>query len=102
VRFGLVGRRATGLLSLDRSRRASLRPIASDGRRPADGAGPHGAEYEPMRDAIRAMRARLPAGTRELGADRAGSAVRSGARRDLAAAPGLLWFRAVTRASTNG
>src|SRR5258706_10283238 len=69
VRFGVVGRaRERGLLSLEQ---ISPREFATDRHRTVDdrpyGGGPGMVlKYEPMRDAIRAMRARLPAGTREL------------------------------------
>src|SRR5258706_4993267 len=67
VRFGVVGRaRERGLLSLEQ---ISPREFATDRHRTVDdrpyGGGPGMVlKYEPMRDAIRAMRARLPAGTR--------------------------------------
>src|SRR5258706_4779908 len=69
VRFGVVGRaRERGLLSLEQ---ISPREFATDRHRTVDdrpyGGGPGMVlKYEPMRDAIRAMRARLPAGTRGL------------------------------------
>jgi tRNA (guanine37-N1)-methyltransferase len=47
-------------------------------------------KYEPMRDAIRAMRARLPVGARELVLTAQGRPFDQAFARELAAAPGLL------------
>ena len=93
VRFGVVGRaRERGLLSLEQ---ISPREFATDRHRTVDdrpyGGGPGMVlKYEPMRDAIRAMRARLPAGTRELVLTAQGRPFDQAFARELAAAPGLL------------
>ena len=93
VRFGVVGRaRERGLLSLQQ---ISPREFATDRHRTVDdrpyGGGPGMVlKYEPMRDAIRAMRARLPAGTRELVLTAQGRPFDQALARELAAAPGLL------------
>ena len=93
VRFGVVGRaRERGLLSLEQ---ISPREFATDRHRTVDdrpyGGGPGMVlKYEPMRDAIRAMRARLPAGTRELVLTAQGRPFDQQLARELAAAPGLL------------
>ena len=93
VRFGVVGRaRERGLLSLEQ---ISPREFATDRHRTVDdrpyGGGPGMVlKYEPMRDAIRAMRARLPTGTRELVLTAQGRPFDQALARDLAAAPGLL------------
>jgi len=93
VRFGVVGRaRERGLLSLEQ---ISPREFASDRHRTVDdrpyGGGPGMVlKYEPMRDAIRALRARLPAGTRELVLTAQGRPFDQAFARELAAAPGLL------------
>ena len=93
VRFGVVGRaRERGLLSLEQ---ISPREFATDRHRTVDdrpyGGGPGMVlKYEPMRDAIRALRARLPAGTRELVLTAQGRPFDQALARELAAAPGLL------------
>ena len=93
VRFGVVGRaRERGLLSLEQ---ISPREFATDRHRTVDdrpyGGGPGMVlKYEPMRDAIRAMRARLPAGTREIVLTAQGRPFDQAFARELAAAPGLL------------
>jgi tRNA (guanine37-N1)-methyltransferase len=93
VRFGVVGRaRERGLLSLEQ---ISPREFTTDRHRTVDdrpyGGGPGMVlKYEPMRDAIRAMRARLPAGTRELVLTAQGRPFDQAFARELAAAPGLL------------
>ena len=93
VRVGVVGRaRERGLLSLEQ---ISPREFATDRHRTVDdrpyGGGPGMVlKYEPMRDAIRAMRARLPAGTRELVLTAQGRPFDQAFARELAAAPGLL------------
>jgi tRNA (guanine37-N1)-methyltransferase len=93
VRFGVVGRaRERGLISLDQ---ISPREFATDRHRTVDdrpyGGGPGMVlKYEPMRDAIRAMRARLPAGVRELVLTAQGRPFDQAFARELAAAPGLL------------
>jgi len=93
VRFGVVGRaRERGLLSLEQ---ISPREFATDRHRTVDdrpyGGGPGMVlKYEPMRDAIRALRARLPAGVRELVLTAQGRPFDQAFARELAAAPGLL------------
>ena len=93
VRFGVVGRaRERGLLSLEQ---ISPREFATDRHRTVDdrpyGGGPGMVlKYEPMRDAIRALRARLPAGARELMLTAQGRPFDQAFARELAAAPGLL------------
>jgi tRNA (guanine37-N1)-methyltransferase len=93
VRFGVVGRaRERGLLSLEQ---ISPREFATDRHRTVDdrpyGGGPGMVlKYEPMRDAIRAMRARLPVGARELVLTAQGRPFDQAFARELAAAPGLL------------
>ncbi|MEO8467531.1 MAG: tRNA (guanosine(37)-N1)-methyltransferase TrmD [Gammaproteobacteria bacterium] len=93
VRFGVVGRaRERGLISLEQ---ISPREFATDRHRTVDdrpyGGGPGMVlKYEPMRDAIRAMRARLPAGTRELVLTAQGRPLDQAFARELAVAPGLL------------
>src|SRR5690606_32684637 len=47
-------------------------------------------KYEPMRDAIRALRGRLPAGTRQFVLSAQGQVLTQALVRELAAAPGLL------------
>ena len=93
VRFGVVGRaRERGLLSLEQ---ISPREFATDRHKTVDdrpyGGGPGMVlKYEPMRDAIRALRARLPVGTRELVLTAQGRPFDQAFARELAAAPGLL------------
>jgi tRNA (guanine37-N1)-methyltransferase len=93
VRFGVVGRaRERGLIALEQ---ISPREFATDRHRTVDdrpyGGGPGMVlKYEPMRDAIRALRARLPAGTRELVLTAQGRPFDQAFARELAAAPGLL------------
>jgi tRNA (guanine37-N1)-methyltransferase len=93
VRFGVVGRaRERGLLSLEQ---ISPREFATDRHRTVDdrpyGGGPGMVlKYEPMRDAIRALRARLPVGTRELVLTAQGRPFDQAFARELAASPGLL------------
>src|SRR6185503_157845 len=90
---GVVGRAAErGLVALEQ---LSPREFAIDRHRTVDdrpyGGGPGMVlKYEPMRDAIRAMRARLPAGTRELVLTAQGRPFDQQLARELAAAPGLL------------
>jgi tRNA (guanine37-N1)-methyltransferase len=93
VRHGVVGRaRDRGLLGLEQ---ISPREFATDRHRTVDdrpyGGGPGMVlKYEPMRDAIRAMRARLPHGTRELVLTAQGRPFDQALARELAAAPGML------------
>jgi tRNA (guanine37-N1)-methyltransferase len=93
VRFGVVGRAAErGLLTLEQ---VSPREFATDRHRTVDdrpyGGGPGMVlKCEPMRDAIRALRARLPQGTRELVLTAQGRPFDQALARELAAAPGML------------
>jgi tRNA (guanine37-N1)-methyltransferase len=93
VRFGVVGRaHERGLLALEQ---VSPREFAADRHRTVDdrpyGGGPGMVlKYEPMRDAIRALRAKMPAGTRELVLTAQGRPFDQALARELAAAPGLL------------
>src|SRR5204862_113809 len=93
TRFGVVGRaRERGLLSLEH---VSPRDFATDRHRTVDdrpyGGGPGMVlKYEPLRDAVRALRSRLPAGTREIVLTAQGRAFDQAFARGLAAAPGLL------------
>jgi tRNA (guanine37-N1)-methyltransferase len=93
VRFGVVGRaRERGLIELVQ---ASPREFAGDRHRTVDdrpyGGGPGMVlKYEPVRDAVRALRARLPAGSRELVLTAQGRPLDQAFARELAAAPGLL------------
>jgi tRNA (guanine37-N1)-methyltransferase len=93
TRFGVVGRaRERGLLSLEH---VSPRDFATDRHRTVDdrpyGGGPGMVlKYEPLRDAVRALRSRLPAGTREIVLAAQGRAFDQAFARELAAAPGLL------------
>lgn len=93
VHFGVVGRaRERGLLSLEQ---ISPREFATDRHRTVDdrpyGGGPGMVlKYEPMRDAVRALRARLPQGTREFVLTAQGRPFDQALARELAAAPGLL------------
>ena len=93
VRFGVVGRaRERGLLALEH---VTPREFATDRHRTVDdrpyGGGPGMVlKYEPLRDAVRALRARLPAGTRELVLTAQGRVFDQAFARELAAAPGLL------------
>ncbi len=93
VRYGVVGRaHERGLLALEQ---ISPRQFATDRHRTVDdrpyGGGPGMVlKYEPMRDAIRAMRGRLPVGVRELVLTAQGRPFDQALARELAAAPGLL------------
>jgi len=93
TRVGVVGRaRERGLLSLEQ---VSPREFATDRHKTVDdrpyGGGPGMVlKYEPLRDAVRALRARLPAGTREIVLTAQGLAFDQAFARELAAAPGLL------------
>jgi tRNA (guanine37-N1)-methyltransferase len=93
VRFGVVGRALErGLLALEQ---ISPREFATDRHRTVDdrpyGGGPGMVlKYEPMRDAIKALRASLPAGTRELVLAAQGRPFDQAFARELAAAPGML------------
>jgi tRNA (guanine37-N1)-methyltransferase len=93
VRFGVVGRaRERGLLALEH---LSPREFATDRHRTVDdrpyGGGPGMVlKYEPMRDAIRALRGRLPPGVREIVLTAQGRPFDQAMARELAAAPGML------------
>jgi tRNA (guanine37-N1)-methyltransferase len=93
MRFGVVGRaRERGLIALEH---ATPRDFATDRHKTVDdrpyGGGPGMVlKYEPLRDAVRALRARLPAGTREIVLAAQGRPFDQAFARDLAAAPGML------------
>jgi len=93
TRVGVVGRaRERGLLSLEH---VSPREFTLDRHRTVDdrpyGGGPGMVlKYEPLRDAVRALRARLPVGTREIVLTAQGRTFDQAFARELAAAPGLL------------
>jgi tRNA (guanine37-N1)-methyltransferase len=93
ARFGVVGRaRQEGLLRL---LHCSPREFVDDPHRTVDdrpyGGGPGMVlKYEPLRDAIRALRARLPAGCVELILTPQGRILDQAFARELAAAPGML------------
>jgi len=93
VRVGVVGRAAErGLIDLVQ---ISPREFATDRHRTVDdrpyGGGPGMVlKYEPVRDAVRNLRSRLPAGARELVLTAQGRPFDQALARELAAAPGLL------------
>jgi len=93
VRQGVVGRaRDRGLLAVEH---LSPREFAFDRHRTVDdrpyGGGPGMVlKYEPMRDAIRTLRARLPARCPEFVLSAQGRVLDQALARTLAAAPGLL------------
>lgn len=93
VRYGVVGRaRERGLLALEHE---TPRNFATDRHRTVDdrpyGGGPGMVlKYEPLRDATRALRQRMPAGTRELVLSASGRPFDQALARELAAAPGLM------------
>jgi tRNA (guanine37-N1)-methyltransferase len=93
VRFGVVGRaRERGLIELEQ---VSPREFTTDRHRTVDdrpyGGGPGMVlKYEPLRDAVRALRSRLPAGSRELVLTAQGRPFDQAFARELAAAPGML------------
>jgi tRNA (guanine37-N1)-methyltransferase len=93
MRFGVVGRaRERGLIALEH---ATPRDFAPDRHKTVDdrpyGGGPGMVlKYEPLRDAVRALRARLPAGTREIVLTAQGRPFDQAFARELAAAPGML------------
>jgi tRNA (guanine37-N1)-methyltransferase len=92
-RFGVVGRACeAGLLGLEY---VSPREFAGDRHRTVDdrpyGGGPGMVlKYEPLRDAIREVRRRLPAGSPEFLLSAQGRPFDQALAEDLAAAPGLL------------
>jgi tRNA (guanine37-N1)-methyltransferase len=93
VRYGVVGRgRERGLLALEH---VSPREFAHDRHRTVDdrpyGGGPGMVmKYEPLRDAIRALRARMPPGSPEFVLSAQGRVFDQALARELAAAPGVL------------
>jgi tRNA (guanine37-N1)-methyltransferase len=93
TKVGVVGRaRERGLIDLEH---ISPRDFASDRHRTVDdrpyGGGPGMVlKYEPLRDAVRELRKRLPAGCRELVLSAQGRPFDQALARELAAAPGLL------------
>jgi tRNA (guanine37-N1)-methyltransferase len=93
TRVGVVGRaRERGLIDVGH---ISPRDFASDRHRTVDdrpyGGGPGMVlKYEPLRDAVHALRRRLPAGCRELVLSAQGRPFDQALARELAAAPGLL------------
>jgi tRNA (guanine37-N1)-methyltransferase len=93
MRFGVVGRaRERGLIALEH---ATPRDFARDRHKTVDdrpyGGGPGMVlKYEPLRDAVRALRAKLPAGTREIVLTAQGRPFDQAFARELAAAPGML------------
>ena len=93
VRHGVVGRgRERGLLAVEH---VSPRDFASDRHRTVDdrpyGGGPGMVmKYEPLRDAIRALRKRMPAGSPEFVLSAQGRVFDQALARELAAAPGVL------------
>jgi tRNA (guanine37-N1)-methyltransferase len=93
MEFGVVGRAAEkGLIGLEQS---SPRDFATDRHRTVDdrpyGGGPGMVlKYEPLRDAVRALRQRLPQGCREFVLAAQGRPFDQALARELASAPGLL------------
>jgi tRNA (guanine37-N1)-methyltransferase len=93
MEVGVVGRAAErGLIALEQS---SPREFATDRHRTVDdrpyGGGPGMVlKYEPLRDAVRALRLRLPTGSREFVLTAQGRPFDQALARELAAAPGLL------------
>lgn len=93
TRCGVVGRaRQNSVYSLEQ---VSPRDFTSDRHRTVDdrpyGGGPGMVlRYQPMRDAIRALRSQLPQGSRELMLTAQGRLFDQAYARELAAAPGML------------
>jgi tRNA (guanine37-N1)-methyltransferase len=93
LRFGVVGRAAErGLVAVEQ---VTPREFTSDRHRTVDdrpyGGGPGMVlKYEPLRDAVRALRRRLPPGCRELVLTAQGRRFDQALARELADAPGLL------------
>ena len=93
MEFGVVGRAAErGLVALEQ---LSPREFASDRHRTVDdrpyGGGPGMVlKYEPLRDAVTALRPRLPAGSREFVLTAQGRPFDQALARELANAPGVL------------
>lgn len=93
ARYGVVGRaRERGLLTLEH---VTPRDFTVDRHRTVDdrpyGGGPGMVlKYEPLRDAVNALRARLPDGSRQFVLTAQGRPLDQALVRELAAAPGLL------------
>jgi tRNA (guanine37-N1)-methyltransferase len=93
VEFGVVGRAVErGLVSLEQ---VSPREFTTDRHRTVDdrpyGGGPGMVmKYEPLRDAVRTLRRRLPPGSREFVLTAQGRPFDQALARELAGAPGLL------------
>jgi tRNA (guanine37-N1)-methyltransferase len=93
ARCGVVGRACErGLIALEH---VTPRDFASDRHRTVDdrpyGGGPGMVlKYEPLRDAVVALRSRMPAGVRELVLTAQGRPFDQALARELAAAPGML------------
>jgi tRNA (guanine37-N1)-methyltransferase len=93
MEYGVVGRAAErGLVAVEQ---LSPRDFAVDRHRTVDdrpyGGGPGMVmKYEPLRDAVRALRRRLPQGCREFVLTAQGQPFDQALARELAAAPGLL------------
>jgi tRNA (guanine37-N1)-methyltransferase len=93
LQAGVVGRAAErGLVSLEQ---VSPRDFTTDRHRTVDdrpyGGGPGMVlKYEPLRDAVRSLRKRMPAGCREFVLTAQGRPFDQALARELAAAPGLL------------
>jgi tRNA (guanine37-N1)-methyltransferase len=93
MEFGVVGRAAeNGLVALEQ---LNPREFTTDRHRTVDdrpyGGGPGMVlKYEPLRDAARALRARLPDGSREFVLTAQGKPFDQELARELAVAPGLL------------
>jgi len=93
VQAGVVGRAAErGLVRLEQ---VSPRDFTADRHRTVDdrpyGGGPGMVlKYEPLRDAVRSLRKRMPAGSREFVLTAQGRPFDQALARELAAAPGLL------------
>ena len=93
MQSGVVGRAAErGLVSLEQ---VSPREFTTDRHRTVDdrpyGGGPGMVlKYEPLRDAVRELRRRLPPGCRELVLTAQGRRLDQALAREIAAAPGLL------------
>ena len=93
ARYGVVGRACErGLLSIEQ---VTPRDFTHDRHRTVDdrpyGGGPGMVlKYEPLRDAVAALRSRLPRDTRELVLTAQGRLLDQAFARELAAAPGML------------
>jgi len=93
MQAGVVGRAAErGLVQLEQ---VSPRDFTADRHRTVDdrpyGGGPGMVlKYEPLRDAVRSLRKRMPAGSREFVLTAQGRPFDQALARELAAAPGLL------------